>query len=280
MFNVEIWGTVGEWVGGVGTAASAAAAVVIYSQGQKAEKWTQARLVRGYLYPSPSKFEVSVINDSDRAISLELIFYREKSFRSALLAGESMYTHREVHIATEEDGTPVMSSGPFHDAYLRVSHKGEILGYRNAGGTHNLGYQLGDARRLAAGDTRGFSLDPKMILYHPSREYRLYFLDAMGLPWERELLPAPGMIGKLYKSGYHHSPHSLGTGMRGRMKLIGKFRVRRRALLKVLSQYWWLWVHRKEKTTAHQPASVTPPERIFEVPATDPRLKRRRWWRR
>ena len=255
-----------------------AAAVVIYSRGQKAEKWAQARLVRGYLYPSPGRFEVSVTNDSDRAISLELIFYREKSFRTALLAGESMDT-REVQIATEEDGTPVMSSGPFHDAYRRVSHKGEILGYRSAGGTHNLGNRLGDDRRLAAGETKGFALDPEIVPYHRSREYRLYFLDAMGLPWERELLPAPGMVGKLYTSNYQHSPYSLGTGMRGRMKLIGKFRVRRRALLKVLSQYWWLWKHRNEETSSHPPSSVTPPERTFEVPAPEPRRKRR-WWRR
>ena len=89
MFSALVWGTVADVPGALSTGDAAVSALTYYILDSRKSHAAQARLVRASLHPEPNDiFEVSVTNDSDRPISLELLFFSEKNFSKALLADE------------------------------------------------------------------------------------------------------------------------------------------------------------------------------------------------
>lgn len=109
MFDVEIWGTVASWVGGVGTASAFCAGVGYYINDRRSDRRGQASLV----YVSPtlgSGFEVN--NRSEKAIFGVKSVIVPMKMHTAILTGEF-------------EGGKAVSAGivheyPSHDFYLVV----------------------------------------------------------------------------------------------------------------------------------------------------------------
>jgi hypothetical protein len=265
MFDVEIWGNVAEMTGALSTGGAAFAAAIYYIRDSWASRASQARLVRANLHPEEDGiFEISVTNDSDRPISLELLFWWERSFDRALLAGRPMETRTGVQIGTDDAGNPVIQNGPIEDAYKSVSAKEDLLGYGVGGGTTNVRAVVGDdLSRVKPGTTERFLMPT--VLYRISTEYRLYFFDANGLAWELELLKAPSSPGKLRRSRYRHSANRLSASSRRRMKPIGYARVFNRRIRTHFERRLWLYKHRSEKTTPYARLTAESWERLMEA---------------
>ncbi|MGU3500516.1 hypothetical protein [Mycobacterium sp. C31M] len=242
-------------IGALSTGGAAISALVFYRLDARKKREAQARLIRGSLHPEPNDvFEVSVTNDSDLPISLELLFVVERDFGKSLLANEVMETRDEVQFGPDSNPNFMVWRG--HGAYRMVDHKEQLLGFSGGGGAHNIRYAIGDERsRLMSGSTERFTV--KYHLYRISARYWLYFFDASGIAWELELLPAPSSPGRLVQSQYRHSANSLGARSERRMRPIGYARTAKRRIAAYIERRRWLFAHRKEETTPY-PRIYTP----------------------
>lgn len=251
MFSVDIWGNVASWVGAVSTGGAALAALGYYVLDSRKARAAQARLVRANLHPEQDGvFEITVTNDSDRPISLELLFWWGKDFDKAVLTGQPMEIRTGIQDGTDQHGQPLIRTGAIQNAYRHVESKQELLGYAGGGGTANVRFMLGDDKsRLMPGKSQRFLVE--RVLYEIGMEYRLYFFDANGLAWELELLPAPSSPGKLRRSRYRRSSNRLSASTRSRLKPIGHLRIAKQRIGTQLERRVWLHNHRRQKTTPY-----------------------------
>ena len=252
VFYVETWGTVGEMVGGVGTTAAALWAAATYSIDFTQKRSAQAKLVRAYVHPRPDGIlELSVVNDSDRPVVLDMLAWRETSFGKALISGDHMRTKSQAEVGHDEKGEPILVNSVGGDSCQYPKFKSDIYGYRDNGGLLAIGAALQEDRRLLPGRTVRFTLSLPLAQYRPSYTYLLGFYDANGLGWERSLSDPNGQPAKPKRRkhwrNFHQAYREPGVGSwirHNRLMAMKKARI-------YIHRRLWLFAHRKELTSPY-----------------------------
>lgn len=251
MFSAQVWGTVADMIGALSTGGAAISALTYYILDSRKSQSAQARLVRANLEPDEHGiFEVSVTNDSDRPITIELIVYREQDFRRAALNYMPMQTTQDFETYNGWQYHPELMRGDSEGVRFIADRKDQIMGFRHGGGTVYLRAYLGDENcRVLPGQSIKFLVEH--LIFRISTDYQLIFFDANGIAWQLDL-HRPSTDPVTPKRAHRRGPFKqFGSQSRVRMRPIGYLRVTKRAVRNAIRLRWWLFQHRNEQTTPY-----------------------------
>lgn len=236
MFSAEVWGTVGEWIGAVGTGGAAIAAASFYILDTRRSQIAQARLVWVQQRVDDSReMAVIVTNNSNLPIVLDLMYWSEPPLRKALLSVAEF----NVRSAAEPSASDFEV---IHDPHKRIHSKDEIIGYSGDKGWTSI---RASDKRVAAGQTITLASDV-VLTYRVSMRYWITFQDASGQAWQLEIGPNHG---KALSRRYKDFPY--------RTKLSGRLAITFSSLRRYITVNRWLWKHRSESTTPYNDVSAT-----------------------
>jgi hypothetical protein len=239
LFQVDIWGTVAEWVAAAGTVAAAFIAVGYYIFDSQRSKKSQARQVIATVVEHRGRVAIRIRNDSDRHITGFFITCSEKSLVKSLLKREHFDLHRIMRRTA--DGSIVhMTEKMASPERVLSMQKSELVGY---GGGFSITVPGGDKRHLAAGQCYLFSTELIDLPFHSSTEFWIGFIDANGLMWQRQAIQQAIFdgVGKL-------------CSVSDTSDFFPKERRKPIAGVKYyLRVFWWLYKYRKQTTASKLP---------------------------
>lgn len=160
MFNVVIWGTVGAWVGAVGTVTSVGTAAFYYVRGQKLGEYAQAR-------------HVSFVSDvsDDEGFHARVANFSDESIFDVTPTQEQAWMFREV---MEREARRFVGLRISDD---RVAELREEWSRAPGGVLH---VQNHDNGHIKPGESRTFVFDGR---YSAAQDYSVSFRDSMARGW-------------------------------------------------------------------------------------------------
>ncbi|MFI6363169.1 hypothetical protein ACIBG0_10515 [Nocardia sp. NPDC050630] len=170
LFSVEIWGTVGQWFGAVGTSASVAAAAGYYIADQRRSSREQSRQVKMLLFGTNPTLRVKVHNHSDKPIYGVKAYSEMVSF-SKMVARKDMWIYDlDEHLLGENE---YESDADFMYRYWQSAPSlSKAIG------------NIGISDYLDPGNTVEFDFGERQ---HAAMDYWVEYTDARGQRWRIEL---------------------------------------------------------------------------------------------
>ncbi|WP_435590768.1 hypothetical protein [Nocardia sp. bgisy118] len=170
LFSVEVWGTVGQWFGAVGTSASVAAAAGYYIADQRRNGREQSRQVKILLFGTNPTLRVKLHNHSDKPI-YGVKAYSEKVSFSKMAARKDFWIYDPGDYIDLEDKSESEASFMF-----RYWNSANYL-YKANG-------NIGISDYLDPHDSIEFDFEERL---HAAMDYWVEYTDARGQRWRIEL---------------------------------------------------------------------------------------------
>lgn len=169
LFSVEIWGTVGQWFGAIGTSVSIAAAAGYYIADQRRNSREQSRQVKMLLYGTSPTLRTKVHNHSSKPI-YGVKAYSEKISFAKMIGRKDLWIYNfEDYVESQEDET---------DEQYMLRYWNSVNHLSATQGT------LGMSDFLNPGKSVEFDF---MERQHAAMDYWIEYTDARGQRWRIEL---------------------------------------------------------------------------------------------